>query len=256
MKRFDIKVKNTFDYWSDFEGESSVYGFIKWDSKEAIEIFLDKIVLFAWNYKCLSDKFGIATSVKPLKSIDCIEADYKLYKDRFDDIRYHNPLTLMHTYNNTWVFPSILFTNIKERAEIIVSIDPIIKLEELKDSQCACAPIKIALDIGLNGIQLYYYIDNDIFNLWIDNKKTKRDPEIGGKNLWVDNSELAYLNTPRLNSFLRDLKKLCFEYGATGFEFENLGLNDFCEDGVMFNGEVIYYEDVVDLLLPEHRIVK
>ncbi len=104
--------------------------------------------------------------------------------------------------------------------------------------------------------ELICYIDNDIFNLWIDNKKTKRDPNIGGKGFWVDNSELAYLNTPRLNSFLRDLKKLCFDYGANKFEFENLGLNDFSEDGVLFDGEVIYYEDTVGLLMPHQKIVK
>lgn len=254
MGKFDIKVENPSEYWSDFEGELSVYGFMRWRGNKSLELFFDKIISFVWDYICLSNNYGIATSVKKFKNIQTFESEYELYKSKFDDIRHHNPLLFIHTYNDAWVFPSILFTNIENKSQKIVSIDPILKLDDLK-GKYTCPPIKIALDIGLKGVQLHYFLDNDLFNFWIDNNKTKRDPEIGGKGCWVDNSDLAYLNTPRLNSFLRDLKKLCFEYGATEFEFENLGLNDFCEDGVMFNGEVIYYEDIVDLLEPHHRIV-
>ncbi len=255
MKKFDIRVNNSSVYWSDFEGETSVYGFIKWVNKESLELFFDKIVSFSWDYICLSTRMGIAMPVKLFESIDIFETEYNLYKSKYDDVRYHNPLLFMHTYNGAWVFPSILFTDINKSAERIVSIDSIVKLKDLKN-QYTNAPVKVALDIGVNGVRLYYYLTNDIFNSWIDNKKTKGDPEIGGKGCWVDNSELAYLNTPRLNSFLRDLKKLCFEYGATEFEFEDLGLNDFCADGVLFNGEVVYYEDIVDILQPHQRIVK
>jgi hypothetical protein len=259
MKKFDVKVDNSSDYWCDFEGELSVYGFLKWRDQKLLELFMDKIVFFAWDYISLSSRFGIATSTKSFESFHHFQAEFELYKKGFEDIRYHNPLLFIHTYKDSWVFPSILFTMIEENPKNIICINPILNIDQLKDqyiSQSSSMPIKIALDIGFNGIDLYYYLDNDVFNSWIDNKKTKRDPEIGGKDLWVDNSELAYLNTPRLNSFLRDLKKLCFKYGATEFQFENLGLNDFCEDGVMFNGEVVYYEDIVGMLEPHHRIIK
>jgi hypothetical protein len=257
MKKFNIKVNNSSEYWSSFDGELTVYGYLKW-SESASQLLLDKIILFAWDYLCLSNKFGISLPVKSFKDINHLQKEFDLYIKEFNDFRYHNPIFFMQTENNNWLFPSYLFTNIEDQPEKIVCIDPIIKFNQIGDkriSHSSAMPLRVELNIGLKGIHLCYYLDNDIFNSWIDNKKTKRDPEIGGKDLWVDNSELAYLNTPRLNSFLRDLKKLCFEYGATEFEFENLGLNDFCEDGVMFSGEVIYYEDIVDMLKPHQRIV-
>ncbi|OXB06225.1 hypothetical protein [Flavobacterium pectinovorum] len=250
MKRKDIKVNNSSDYWYDYEAELSVYGFLRWEKQESLDFFLNAKNSFAWDYICLSNKFGIATSTKYFENIHHFESEFLLYKSMFDDIRYHNPLLFIHTYDESWVFPSILFiNNEQQQPEPIVSIDPIIRLEEL-NSKYTCTPIKVALDIGTKGIQLYYYLDNDIFNLRLENKKCLEF------EYPIDNSDLAYLNTQRLNSFLRDLKKLCFKYGANDFEFENLGLNDFSENGVLFDGEVIYYEDIVGLLLPHQKIVK
>jgi len=69
----------------------------------------------------------------------------------------------------------------------------------------------------------------------------------------INNSELAYLNTTRFNSFLRDLKKLNFFCGA---EFSYEGWPDFTsKDGFFLDGEIIYYEDIYDLL-PEQLKVK
>lgn len=257
MKRFDIKVNNSSYYWSGFEGELSVYGFIRWKGAESLELFFNKIVCFAWDYIFLSKKFGIAMPVKSFENIHHFVREYQIYKNKFDDVKYHNPLLFIHSLNDVWVFPSILFTEIEKQPEKIVCIEPILKLEEVKGkyiSNSSSMPIKVGLDIGAREVQLFYYLDNDLFNLWIDNKKTKRDPNIGGRGLWVDNSELAYLNAPRLNSFLRDLKKLCFEYGATEFEFENLGLQDFSENGVLFDNEIVYYEDIYEILAPQHRL--
>lgn len=249
MKNKDIKVSNSSDYWCDFESEVSVYGFFKWEKQESLDFFLNSKIAFAWDYICLSNKFGIAVSTKQFENISHFENEFLIYKSRFSDIRNHNPLLFIHTYNDSWLFPSILFINKEYQPERLVSIDPVLRLEEL-NSRYTCAPIKVALDIGPKGIQLYYYLDNDLFNLRLENKKCNEFEYA------VDNSELAYLNTPRLNSFLRDLKKLCFEYGANKFEFENLGLQDFSENGVLFDGEVIYYEDIIEILEPHQKIVK
>jgi len=67
---------------------------------------------------------------------------------------------------------------------------------------------------------------------------------------------LAYLNTPRLNNYLRELKKLCAEFKMNVFEFEDLGLNDFSENGVLLDNELVYYEDIADILLAKHQILK
>jgi hypothetical protein len=259
MKRFGIKVSNSSYYWSDFEGELCIYGFIRWKEAKSLKLFYNDIVQFAWDYIILSQKFGIAMSVRSFENIHHFESEYRTYKNKFNDVRNHNPLLFLHLLNNVWMFPSLLFTDLEKQPDKVICINPILKIEEIEGeciSHSSSMPIKVGLDIGSKGIQLYYYLDNDLFNLFIDNKKTKRDPNIGGKGFWVDNSELAYLNTPRLNSFLRDLKKLCFQYGATEFEFENLGLKDFSENGILFDNEIVYYEDIYDMLPSKHQIKK
>jgi len=40
------------------------------------------------------------------------------------------------------------------------------------------------------------------------------------------------------------------------FEFEDLGLNDFSENGVLLDNELVYYEDIADILLAKHQILK
>jgi hypothetical protein len=233
MKQDNNGAENSARFWSDFEGELSVYYHFMWDSADMSAGTLS----FIRDYVMIAEKYKIAVPINALNSLDI------------------KPVTLYSLYQVgvNYYYPTYLFINSNDAiAQGIISIDPLLSIENSSDklNSHGSIPVRIELLLRENKLKLLCYLDNDIFNLELDNKKCKNI------DFFVDNSELAYLNTPRLNSFLRDLKKLCFAYGATGFEFENLGLNDFCEDGVMFNGEVIYYEDVVDLLLPEHRIVK
>lgn len=72
------------------------------------------------------------------------------------------------------------------------------------------------------------------------------DDEIKTKG--IDNYDLALLNTPRLNSFLRDLRELTTSYGAK-FAFESFSEEaKVSSSGILLNNELLYYEDVVDLL--------
>lgn len=77
------------------------------------------------------------------------------------------------------------------------------------------------------------------------------------KKYGVNNSELAYLNTPRFNSFFRDFKKLCLSYGGEfSYEIEIYETEDLVSpDGILINNEIIYYEDIVDMLDEKYRIV-
>lgn len=238
MKRFNIKVENSSMYWADFEGDLCVYYQFRWVNENT---FFENKNIFIEKYISLAKKYRIAFPINDFDYDSELDTFYPLYQKE-----------------DGFYYPTSLFVSPKDNLpRSIISIDPLITLENstTKFSSHGSIPIRIELLKQENERKVLCYLDNDIFNSWIDNKKTKRDPEIGGKDCWVDNSELAYLNTPRLNSFLRDLKKLCFEYGANDFEFEDLGLNDFCKDGVMFNGEIVYYEDIVDLLEPHQRIV-
>ena len=60
-----------------------------------------------------------------------------------------------------------------------------------------------------------------------------------------DNTELAMLNTPRLNGFLRDLRMLGDRYGGTWFFESNIQVVD--EHAIPINGEVLYYSDDLSL---------
>ena len=153
MKKLDIKVKKSSDFWIDFEGELSIYGFFKWRDSNSLSFFMDNIITFTWQYISLSKKYGIAMSVKSFGDIEHFEKDYLLYKSKFEDEREHNPMLFIHTLNNNWVFPSILFIDITKEPEKIVSINPLLKLVQVEDkkvSQSSSMPIKVALDIKCN----------------------------------------------------------------------------------------------------------
>jgi len=69
MKRFDIKVHKLSDYWCDFEGELCVLWLYKTGETRILRFFLNAKISFAWDYICLSNKFGIATSTKYFENI-------------------------------------------------------------------------------------------------------------------------------------------------------------------------------------------
>ena len=89
----------------------------------------------------------------------------------------------------------------------------------LKFSSHGSVPFRIELFKKEKEIKLLCYLDSDIFNLELNNKKSRKF----GCN--IDNSDLAYLNTPRLNSYLKNLKNLCNEFKMDNFKFEDLGFN-------------------------------
>ena len=258
MKIFNIKVSNPSKYWTTFEGELSTHYHIKWSGENSVYKFITNEVFFFQRYVSLCNKYGL---VIPL---NCDEENLvKLYEDekkrnKANGISAWYFMFYLYKLGESLIYPSKLFVDLNDESpKKIVNIDPLRELKDIEATQnFFSAPLKVELREKDNEIKLHCYLDNDAFNFWIDNKKTKRDPEIGGKGLWVDNSDLAYLNTPRLNSFLRDLKKLCFEYGATEFEFENLGLQNFSENGVLFDNEIVYYEDVYEMLPSKNQIVE
>lgn len=82
-----------------------------------------------------------------------------------------------------------------------------------------------------------------------------------GKTILIDNSDLAYLNTTRFNSFIRDLTILFFEFGTKEFACDDL-IQEYDEKGnskhfrdifLLVKDEVLFYEDIYDLLPEEHK---
>ncbi|RRJ86918.1 hypothetical protein EG240_15650 [Paenimyroides tangerinum] len=255
MKRFYIKTENSSKYWTDFESELSAYYHLIWLGETSINDFIINEVNFIKKYMLLTYKYGLVTPINGNEQN--LLSGYQDYKLSNENKGISGSNLMNYLYNNNQkidlVYPSKIFTDVNDKLpKKLIGVDPVTELNAdifLHDSYWKF-PLRVELWKKENKIEVVLNLDNDIFNLGLENKKC-REFEFP-----VDNSDLAYLNTPRLNSFLRDLKKLCFEYGATDFEFEDLGLNDFTENGVLFDNEIVYYEDIVDILEPYQRIVK
>lgn len=73
----------------------------------------------------------------------------------------------------------------------------------------------------------------------------------GGEESILDNSFLAYKNTPRLNSLIKDLKYLLDSIGLQ-YIIQYWG-NQATPDGILLDGRIIYQEDIDEgrVLLPE-----
>ena len=232
-----VKVNNSSNYWTDFEAELSIYLHIKWGSQNAIDYFKSKESLFVAEYIRIAEKYGICVPLQ--ESYESSKSLYSLYL-RGKNIIYPTKLFLSEEDNKPYS---------------VVSLDPLVyEIDQLETF--FSYPIRVELIKKELEFRIILYISNDIFFPFIDNKKTKSDSFTRNENTLIDNSALAYLNTPRLNSFIRDLKKLSIEFGANAIELENLGLEGFSEDGVLFGNEVVYYEDIQDMLSPQHQIVK
>ncbi|MBF7093175.1 hypothetical protein IUY40_16710 [Flavobacterium sp. ALJ2] len=252
MKKYE-KVRNSSEYWIDFEAELSTYYHYKWLGKRSVNAFNISELDFIKKYVLLTYKYGFVTPINYSEENLLMEFENYKLKNESNGIFGSNLMFYIYKYGNDLVYSSKLFTDLSDKEyKIVVQINPITELKDIGITSIGYGsiPLRIEMIKKTEEIEVVCYLDNDIFNLWIDNKKTKCEFEKP-----VDNSELAYLNTPRLNSFLRDLKKLCFDFGANDFEFENLGLQDFSENGVLFDGEVIYYEDIVEILEPHQKIV-
>lgn len=254
MMKYD-KVENPSDYWCDFESDLSVYFHLKWIGQQKIHEFINYELEFIKKYASLTYKYGLVMPVN--YNEEDLMNEYKEYELRNESNGITGSNLMYFLYNSGLgldkVYPSNLFININDKSpKTIIKIDPLTELKDIKDAYIGYGsiPFRVELLKKETEIKILCYLDNDIFNLGLENIKC-REFEYP-----IDNSDLAYLNTPRLNSFLRDLKKLCFEYGASDFEFEDLGLYDFCEDGVKFGEEVVYYEDIVEMLKPHQRIVQ
>ncbi|WBX98251.1 hypothetical protein [Chryseobacterium gambrini] len=248
MKIFN-RVKNSSKYWGDFESEYSSYYYLRWIGEDELNKFINNELDFFKKYILLTNKYGFALPV------NCNENNLvnslALEKSKNQGYGKSSWYFMFHIYQvgDNLIYPSDLFIDLNDKSfKTIVNIDPIIELKDDKAAHINYAPpVNIELREKNNKIELIFYLDNDVFNSGLENKKCFEF------EYPINNSDLAYLNTPRLNSFLRDLKILCFEFGASEFEFENLGLQDFNENGVFFNEEILFYEDIYDLLPEEHK---
>lgn len=247
-----IKTPNTSNFWSDLENEL-VWFFVKWDDKSNQEELIRNQSEFIYKYSLLTIKYGIL--IPNFDEFSNLYGKILQLVEKSDIIFPTDwiPLNINKLYikGDELLCSSILFTqkDLLIKPERIVNVDLLYNYDNVLNSDSYAYPINFCFFKNY----IYLTICNDIFFLDIINPKTISNEITNG--FYVDNSELAYLNTPRFNSFLRDFKILCFEFSATEYISE---VHDYynhkesiSENGILFNNEIIYYEDIYDLL-PEN----
>lgn len=202
--------------------------------------FIDFFELFKFKYHSISLKYGINVS----------------YFDRRTDINEKDDISL----NPNEIFGSMFYDSKNDVGGIpcymyIKDTDESIKLNlqnnrysPLIDMRCFYVSKKDKYAISLNLYTCNFFPQ---YLMW-DNSESK--------DILVDNSDLFYLNTTRYNSYIRELKRLFKNLNITDYNFAS-GINEFSKDHSIHNkeellkigNEVIFYEDVYDLLKENER---
>lgn len=246
IKMSGKKINNISEYWKHMDFDVSAYT-IMWNTTES-KIFLEEKTLdFIYVYILLTYKYGILLPNNiQLNNNLTVNISYLIENEKtiFPNDWINFSFNKLYSYSNGLLYKSVLFVSKNDEliSRQIVNTDLLMTYEDFfKESDNAYAePVTILF------FKNYFYItfNSDAFFEKLNNRKTNGE---------IDNSETAYLNTPRFNSFLRDFIILCFQYGATDFEFEKLGYENISEKGVLFGNEIVYYEDIYDLLPEEHK---
>ncbi|WP_299624211.1 hypothetical protein [uncultured Tenacibaculum sp.] len=226
------------DFWHYDDERTIGWWHFKWDSQESKKELLKNLREFGSSYVDIVEKYKILV---PFHEID------------INDVLNHSKFNLNRFYykekTKELIYPSVLFKGKGKEIckELVSNID-------VSSSEPVYIWNRFFHD-EINLPYIYIQICNDVFFEHLQNDKTWRSDDLKLKNKGIDNSNLAYLNTPRLNSFFRDLKELCINYGAK-FSFESYGFDEWVsEDGIFIDREIVYYEDIVDILEDKYKIV-
>lgn len=241
-----LKVKNTSDFWY-FHDE---YDFGEWYFPENKSNGKDDFVQFMKSYISLTNKYGMLISLSNDKNYIPDTGISGLYETNCKGL-----------YKNLFI------------SKLFIKIDNEIVLKEIKDFRELNSIDNNIEDLGIDSIiknisnnsikyqipSSYIVVKTDAlsekisFNSTDELKYTDELLVRKGSLYGIDNSELAYLNTPRFNSFLRDLGKLYESFGSKiVFDSKNPETSEY---GILLGGDIVYYEDIVDILEEEYRIV-
>lgn len=240
------KINNTSEYWKEMDYDVSAFN-ISWNTKES-QMFLEhKTSDFICSYILLTYKYGILLphNITELTNLKQVINEINVESESIDSSIWKK-FNYLYSYNNNLLYHSLLFVQ-KGRyekifAEKIVNADLLLTYEDILNMNDNFYAEPATIIFFKNYFFLTFNADAFFDELSNDNA-----------DILIDNSETAYLNTPRFNSFLRDFIILCFEYGATDVKFEKLHYENITEQGILFRNEIVYYEDIYDLLPEEHK---
>lgn len=274
-------MKYASDLWYGEESDNVLWHIV-WDGESCTKLF-EKTDYFLEEYLKLTLKYQILVPAplyyKNELGIDDLIEDYIIpFTNELEERGnlanlFFVPIFMLYNLSKLkpfmWdmgqeVFPSELFIFDEEGNIMQKTITDVIALRDVRESDPrGTPPVRLNSTMAEQHFALHLAIESDCFfpALHGNNRKIQTIRERSGSlnPSITDNSELSYLNTPRLNSFLRDLLSLSRELGAA-MTFEN-----FVEpnpetpvfvnsNGVLIHNEVIYYEDVKEMLEPEYRL--
>jgi hypothetical protein len=269
-----VRIKNVSQFWWSDDAEYMYWHFL-WKNEEARTHVTNDQRTFLKTYISITHKYQILLpAIEFVIKDDILDGYLQSVKLTFGNpkvIPFHGlyDLDLVEDAIGEkigYTYPSKIFVDNEKgeiRSEILIDVLHLNTVNELK--RRGYEPVKIGFTSSSASMSIYVKVSSDCLFpvLFPWNGKVSQSirdgyrPEFYTKN--IDNSELAYLNTPRLNSFLRELKKLCLFYGGE-FTFENLIDEDpnkpswINENGILMNGEIIYYEDIIELLDEKYRV--
>lgn len=250
------------NYWkNDLFG---VWGFY-WSEKSMFRILENKLT-FIEKYIKICIKYGINI---PIDFCDGNDLDgvkdlffYRLNKTLIKDKEWYMLFKLYNKGNMSYpIFPCLLY--IKNDKSIYS--DNYIGVEELtiynqeniiKKDFSELIKIWAYINEDDTNPTITFYLNTNAFFSEFESYSYSQ-----GKIIPIDNSDLAFLNTTRFNSFMRDLTILFFEFGAKEFAFDDL-IQEYDDKGnskyfkdifLLVKGEVLFYEDIHDLLPEEHK---
>jgi hypothetical protein len=245
---------NSTKYWT---GEH-FYGTwdMIWETIHSQDFFYENRFFFLKKYYSLTHKYGILLPTldffKETNKIEDVVNYIYLKPDEGGMAKWFRLRSMYFVdFLNTVVYPSLIFLyddfgHIKR--EILVDVHKTTSINNI-DTKWLDEPLYVSASVNNRIIALEIALRSNIF--FEDVPYYNEDEK---KMEWADNSELAYLNTTRLNSFIREFKNLCFEFGATTLtHYPQRGDIDVSENGVLIKKEIIYYEDIYDLLPNEHK---
>lgn len=247
------------NYWKN--DQFGMWGFY-WSEEQMNKILENKLV-FIEKYIKVCIKYGMNIPIKYIEGVE-IYALINSIIDKNINISSNQWYILNHLHvldNIPYpIFPCLLYLkNVKSIfSDKYIGVGKLTtyRQENLKNNDFS-ELIKIWTFINIDNTapSIVFYLNTNAFFSELENVT------INGELVDIDNSDLAYLNTTRLNSYIRDLTVLFFEFGANELAFDDLvQVYDENKKSIYFEdiylkvkGEILFYEDIYDILLDEHK---
>ncbi|WP_428743097.1 hypothetical protein [Tenacibaculum sp.] len=242
-----IKLNNSSDFWYYHdEYELGTWSFAKIRNADFIDLNL-----FIKTYISITEKYRILLPTSKNKEFKSISDLYTIEEGGTKKSIYKS---LVFLKKRDEIVAEELFDlrQIKHETDEIedLGINPVISNLSIANSSAISLPGSY-ISVNTDGFKEVLDFNKDDYTLYdekVDQNNIKK-ANISG----IDNSDLMFLNTPRFNSFLRDLKKL---YSIFNSEIViNKNNTQINENGIFIGNEIVYYEDILELIDAKYQIV-